>query len=167
MRSNGPLTPSLFPRARTELFKTKSSSTIRAPPPRLSPQPMMPDTKWRRLRAAAALSRERARALPSSPVVSSMSQPQSSPSKFFVDRDPDSEVRLLYLFPRARTVTELFKDRVQLHHPHPASQTFSSTYDARYQVAQAKGCSSVVSGMCMGIASLFTCSIYIPGLGSI
>jgi len=63
----------LFQRARTELFKTESSSTIRAPPPRIPRQPLTPDTKWRMLRAAAALSRERVRALASSPVISSTS----------------------------------------------------------------------------------------------
>jgi hypothetical protein len=93
----------LFQRARTELFKTESSSTIRAPPPRIPGQPLTPDTKWRRLRAAAALSRERARALASSPVVSPTSQPQASPSRICVDRgDLDSEVSPLYLFQRAQ-----------------------------------------------------------------
>jgi len=60
-------------RARAELFKTESSFTVPSAPPRLPPQPLTPDTKWRKLRAAAALSRERAWALASSPVVSSTS----------------------------------------------------------------------------------------------
>jgi len=76
----------LFQRTRAELLKTESSSTIRGPPPKLLPQPLTPDAKLHRLRAAAAISCERrAWALASSPIVSSTSQ-----------------VCLLYLFQRTR-----------------------------------------------------------------
>ena len=84
----------LFQRARAELFKTESSSTIRLPPI-LSPQPLTPDAKWHRLRAAAAMSREHAQALASSPIVSSMSQPQSSPLKICIDHDLDSSLSMV------------------------------------------------------------------------
>ena len=88
-------------------MKTESSSTVSSPPRKLPPQPLTPNTKWCRLRAAAALSQERVQALVSLPVVSSTPQPQSSPSKIWIDREVDSEVHLLYLFQRAGA--ELFK----------------------------------------------------------
>jgi len=90
----------LFQRTRAELLKTESSSTIRSPPLKLLPQPLTPDAKWRRLWAAAAMSRERARALASSPVVSSTS-PASA-----VHKSPPHDSSPLKNYPRRRIMRQ-------------------------------------------------------------
>ena len=107
----------LFQQARAELFKTESSSTIHSPPAGLLPQPLTPDAKLRRLRAAAAISCERhAWALASSPIVSSTSQ-----------------VCLLYLFQRTRAELLKTESSSTIRGPPPKLLPQPLTPDAKWR----------------------------------